>query len=68
MAKGSPPEQELLVSDSRRGFGQKNKAKGKELWKITKSKCNFMKYNVVLNYTLLDGVKYYNPIEISASI
>lgn len=27
-----------LVSDSRRGFGQKNKAKGKDLGKILKAK------------------------------
>lgn len=41
-----------LVSDFRRGFGRKDKAKGS--WENTKSKSNFIKYNILLNqlYTL----------------
>ena len=38
MTANSFPKECKLHSDSGRGFGQKDKAKGKELWNILKAK------------------------------
>lgn len=53
------------MSDSGRGFGQKDKVKGKELLNILKAKSNFIKYNILLNQLYTLRIKCYNPIESS---